>query len=175
MESIVLGIYLWLKIYFLIDTNVKNVNRNYWSCHFRKKLLKFLQGVNVHTAIKSFSGYVPVYIVIIVVFFLERPSKGSWFWKLIKEGGYFQTIHEMVRLPLIVRLPASFTCYLTTQWLPHQPPIVLLSTWQPSSCCIFYLSHSWNTFECTTMEYEGIRPSWLIWNENHFCIFRLFS
>ena len=40
MESIVLGIYLWFKIYFLIDTNTKMwtkitdlvvLGRNYWS------------------------------------------------------------------------------------------------------------------------------------------------
>ena len=44
LELIVLGIYLCLKIFFLIDTNAKMWTENYWSCRFRKKLLKFLQG-----------------------------------------------------------------------------------------------------------------------------------
>ena len=44
-ESIVLGIYLWFKIYFLIDTNAKMWTEITDIVIFRKKLLKFRQGV----------------------------------------------------------------------------------------------------------------------------------
>ena len=44
MEPIVLGIYLWFKIYFLIDTNTKMWTEITDLVIFRKKLLKFLQG-----------------------------------------------------------------------------------------------------------------------------------
>ena len=47
MESIVLGIYLWFKIYFLIDTNTKMWTEITDLVIFRKKLLKFRQGVAV--------------------------------------------------------------------------------------------------------------------------------
>ena len=43
-ESIVLGIYLWVKIYFLIDTNAKMWTEFTDIVIFRKRLLKFLQG-----------------------------------------------------------------------------------------------------------------------------------
>ena len=44
LEPIVLGIYLWFKIYFLIDTNTKMWREITDLVVFRKKLLKFLQG-----------------------------------------------------------------------------------------------------------------------------------
>ena len=44
MEPIALGIYLWFKIYFLIDTNTKMWTEITDLVVFRKKLLKFLQG-----------------------------------------------------------------------------------------------------------------------------------
>ena len=47
MEPIVLDIYLWFKIYFLIDTNTKMWTEITDLVVFRKKLLKFLQGVLV--------------------------------------------------------------------------------------------------------------------------------
>ena len=40
-----MGIYLWFKIYFLIDTNAKMWTEITDIVVFRKKLLKFLQGV----------------------------------------------------------------------------------------------------------------------------------
>ena len=49
MEPIVLGIYLWFKIYFLIDTNTKMWTEITDLVVFRKKLLKFLQGAQVYS------------------------------------------------------------------------------------------------------------------------------
>ena len=46
LESIVLDIYLWFNIYFLIDTNTKTWTEITDLVVFRKKLLKFLQGVS---------------------------------------------------------------------------------------------------------------------------------
>ena len=45
-----MGIYLWFKIYFLIDTNAKMWAEITDIVVFRKKLLKFLQGVLVQFA-----------------------------------------------------------------------------------------------------------------------------
>ena len=66
MESIVLGTYLWFKIYFLIDTNAKMwteitdlvvLGRNYWSsCRVLKKLTYHLPQWFLFCVVKRWSG-----------------------------------------------------------------------------------------------------------------------
>ena len=51
-----MGIYLWFKIYFLIDTNAKMWTEITDIVIFRKKLLKFRQGVQSQSDKIAFVG-----------------------------------------------------------------------------------------------------------------------
>ena len=97
MESIVLGIYLWFKIYFLIDTNAKMwteitdlviLGRNYWSsCRVTKlfncnQILVYVADqdqkyINLYTEFFHIQNFtIEISIILIEIFYKEFIDKG---------------------------------------------------------------------------------------------------
>ena len=124
MESIILGIYLWFKIYFLIDTNAKMWTEITDLVFFRKKLLKFLQGEN---GLHRF-----------LILFLRNQKLKKEKWRCCQNLDLNPVYVEAKMFPSTsnyslrqMNTPAGLMCWA------HKKPLIFLAKLKAITLCVF--------------------------------------